>query len=123
MTSNFSVITPRAPIAGDLYVTREWYRWFKNLYDAAVGTPTMALTLDVTLVPGSSSTPISDPRIGPNTAIIPGMALNINAAADFTGGIYVDTIVPSTTTSPGSAIVHHRTATPANRTIRFVFIG
>lgn len=79
---------------------------------------------DVTLRASTSTTKIIDNRIGYNTAIIPAMAMTLDAATiDFVAGIWVDTVVSGTPTAPASAIIHHANNAATDRTIRFVLLG
>jgi hypothetical protein len=75
------------------------------------------ITSDITFTPSSTSTTITDPRIGYTTAIIPAMPLSVNGAIALDSGIWFD--APKT----GSVICHHAAAVAADQTIRFIFIG
>lgn len=78
--------------------------------------------LDVTLGANTATTMITSASIGYWTAIIAAMPMTADAAADI-GTIWVDTITAGVGATSATAVIHHRSNSATDRTIRFVLLG
>lgn len=71
----------------------------------------------VTLTANATSTTLTDPRLGPNTAIL-FMPQTANAAA-----AKASLFVPSATQTTGSAVINHASSANADQTFTLLLIG
>jgi hypothetical protein len=109
-----SVAYPGLPGALDL--TRDSLRRIATVVNNLLAGKTNNVTT-VTCTPGATSTVISDPRIGPSSAM-PLEATTANAAAELAaGGCYWSSKGKQTAT------LTHANALSADRTFRFPIIG
>ena len=73
-------------------------------------------TLDVTLQSGQTTTPVSDPRIGPRSFLL-WMPQTANASAAERAGIYV------TGRTKGAAVLNHAASAAADQMMTLVILG
>ena len=95
---------------------KSWCRKLADkINDILVGKQNV--TVSLTLRASQTTTTLTDPRIGPSSAIIPAMATTAHAAAAIAAGIYV------TNQLSGSAVLNHASSANSDQTIVFVIIG
>lgn len=75
------------------------------------------VTIQVTLRPSLTTTPVTDARIGKTSLVVPAMALSPDGAAAIAAGVWVSNILS------GSCTINHASNAAIDQTILFLIIG